>query len=260
MSEATAAQPDSAESAARNLERALMASGHVRWEGDMCTICYLYVEMPMKKHAETNVCCMKMVCNGCRLAAHQRGINDSCPFCRTPLPTDDTDDASILAMIQKRVDKGDPEAIKRLGDHYYHWSLGLTKDVPRAMGLWTEAAELGLLDAHNHLGIIYYSGDGFEQDKPRGTHHWQQAAMKGHAESRHWLGTVDFEAGNYALAVQHLMISAKMGEEKSLNAIWEMLNKGLATEAQYAEALLGFRDVAEEMKSPHREEAKRLGF
>ena len=32
--------------------------------------------------------------------------------------------------------------------------------------------------------------------------------------------------------------------------------KGQATKAQYAEALLGYRDAVEEMKSPQREEAK----
>ena len=56
------------------------------------------------------------------------------------------------------------------------------------------------------------------------------------------------------------MISAKMGNEKSLNSIKTVFKGGRATKAQYAEALLGYRDaVLEEMKSPQREEAKRLG-
>ena len=83
--------------------------------------------------------------------------------------------------------------------------------------------------------------------------------MKGHAMSRHWLGTVEFEAGNYALTVQHLMISTKMGDEDSLNDIKDMFKEGHANKTQYAEALIGYRDAVEEMKSPQREEAKRLG-
>ena len=55
------------------------------------------------------------------------------------------------------------------------------------------------------------------------------------------------------------MISAKMGFEKSLNNIKKMFMDGHATKAQYAEALIGYRDAVEEMKSPHRVEAKRLG-
>ena len=246
----------SAESAARDLQQRLMASGLERHEGDACEICFLLIELPMNGHSKTNACCMKRFCNGCILAARQRGLNSRCPFCRTPLATDE---ASQLAMVQKRVDKGDAEAIHWLGQKYFHGELGLEKDVPRAIELWTEAAGLGSLAAHGQLGCVYYNGDSVEEDKPRGINHWQQAAMKGNALSRHNLGAVENSYGNHQLAVQHLMISAKMGFEVSLNVIKLFFKKGVATKVQYAEALLGFRDVVEEMKSPQREDAKRLG-
>ena len=265
MSETAAAEAGSAESAssaghesaAQNLQQRLMASGLARWEGDMCTICYLYIELPMNGHAKMKVCCMKMVCDGCILAAEQRGMLDTCPFCRTPVPPDE---ASALAMIQKRADKGDAEATKSLGANYFHGELGLTVNVPRAIELWTEAAELGSLDAHHNLGQVHYSGNGVEEDKPRGIHHWQQAALKGRVLSRNSLGADEYYNGDYKRAVQHWMISAKMGHEESLNTIQCMFKGGHATKAQYAEALLGYRDAVEEMKSPQREEAKRLGF
>ena len=135
-------------------------------------------------------------------------------------------------------------------------------DVPRAIALWTEAAELGSWDARYQLGNVYFHGDGVEENeenKPRGTHHWQQAAMKGHVVSRHNLGSVEFEEGNCELAVQHYMISVKMGYKRSLDCIKDMFTKGLATKAQYAEALRGYQTAVQEMKSPQREEAKRLG-
>ncbi|EJK44193.1 hypothetical protein THAOC_37290 [Thalassiosira oceanica] len=243
--------------AARNFQQQLMASGHERPEGDTCPICFDLIEFPMAKHSKLNVCCMKKVCNGCILVARQREMNDRCPFCRTPLPTDD---ASMLAMVQKRVNKGDAAAIFFLGGKYYYGELGLAKNVSRAIELFTEAAELGSLDAYYELGVMYYTGKGAEEDKPRGIHHWQQAAMKGDTESRHNLGVAEFQYGNYQLAVQHYMISAKMGFEPSLNAIKDMFKKGRATKEQYAEALLGYRDAVEEMKSPQREEAKRVGI
>ena len=258
---AAAVQADgSAESAdlasARNLERRLMSSGLERHEGDACEICFLLIELPMGKHAKTNACCMNRMCDGCALAARRRGLLNSCPFCRAPIPTDD---ASKLAMIQKRVDKGDAEATTSLGDQYFHGKLGLAKDVPRAIELWTEAAELGSSGAHCELGDSYYYGDGVEEDKSRGIRHWQQATMKGNVDSRHAIGAVEQNSGNYELALQHWMISAKMGDEESLNCIKGMFKAGQATKAQYAEALLGYRDAVEEMKSPQREEAKRLG-
>ena len=98
----------------------------------------------------------------------------------------------------------------------------MTKDVPRAIELWTEAAELESWDAHCQLGYAYYNGDGVEQDKPRGIYHWQQAAMKGDADSRHNLGCVEFKEEKYDLAIQHYMISAKIGFERSLTCIKDM--------------------------------------
>ena len=125
--------------------------------------------------------------------------------------------------------------------------------------MWTKAAELGSLDAHAQLGATYYKGVSIAEDKQKGIHHWQQAAMKGDAFSRNKLGAVEAINENYELAVQHWMISAKMGDEGSLNNIKYMFKAGHATKAQYAEALLGYREAVEEMKSPQREEAKRLG-
>jgi len=233
----------------------LMASGHERPEQHSCTICFLPIELPLEDHSSLNACCMKRVCNGCVLAARQRGINDKCPFCRTRRPRDE---ASGLAMIQKRVGKGDTEAISHLGDMYFYGDLGLAKDAPRAIELWTEAAELGSVGAHHQLGNVYYHGNGVEEDKPRGIHHWQQAAMKGYAISRHCLGAAEMDGGNHELAVQHFMISVKMGYEMALNCIKKMFMKGQATKAQYAEALRGYQTAVEEMKSPQREEVKRL--
>ena len=241
--------------AARDLERRLMASGRERPEEDRCTICFEFIEFPMHEHSKTSVCCMKLVCNGCAVAAHRRGLLYSCPFCRTPVTKDE---ASQLAMVKKRVDKGDAVARRCLANHYYHGDLGLAKDIPRAVELWTEAAELGSIKAHFELGLRYYTSDGVEENKPRGIHHWQQAAMNGDVHSRHSLGFIENKNGNYDLAVQHWMISAKVGYEKSLNNIKIMFKTGHATKAQYAEALLGYRDAVEEMKSPQREEAKRL--
>ena len=75
---------------------------------------------------------MKLVCNGCILAAVKRGMRD-CPFCRTPRPKEDS---QVLAMIQKRVDACDPMAIYHLGDKYVVGHKGLEKDLTRAVDLY----------------------------------------------------------------------------------------------------------------------------
>ena len=145
-----------------------------------------------------------------------------CPFCRTPLPKNSAD---VLAMIMTRVEKKDPSAIYSLGAKYGYGELGLEKDERRAMELWAEAAELGSISAHFNLGVSYWHGEGVEQDKAKGVHFFEKAAMQGHAESRHQIGLVEGHKGNHVRAVRHLLISAKMGHEDSVETIKKVFSK-----------------------------------
>ncbi|EJK71594.1 hypothetical protein THAOC_06945 [Thalassiosira oceanica] len=186
----------------------------------------------------------------------QRGMWETCPFCRTSFPDSD---AAALALVQKRVDAKDPKATtEHLAWAYYNGGYGLQKDIPRAIELWTEAARLGDLDAHCILGIMYCNGEGVRQDVARCIRHWQQAAIQGHPESRLMLGAHEYDIRNYGLAVRHWMIAAKLGCENSLNSIKDMFMEGHATKAQYAEALRGYQNALEETRSHLREEAKTI--
>ncbi|EJK55603.1 hypothetical protein THAOC_24653 [Thalassiosira oceanica] len=238
-------------------EEELMNSGHELHESYTCPLCCLPVALPAPKHSKFKLCCMKRVCDGCILALYQRGMGDTCPFCRTTIPNSDND-AALLALVRKRVDAKDPEATEFLAGAYYSGDRGLQQDIPRAIELWTEAARLDDLDAHYRLGCRYYRGEGVEKDMERCIRHWQHAAMLGHPGSRILLGVLEYKRGNHEVAVQHWMISAKMGDEDSLNRIKAMFMKGHATKAQYAEALKGYQSALEETKSPQREEAKKI--
>ena len=234
---------------------ALMKRGRTRSEEDDCPICQL--PLPLEgKHITFQVCCMKLVCNGCILAAEKRGMID-CPFCRAPLPERDS---QLVAMIQKRVNAGDPVAIHHLGHTYRTGDNGLEKDVTRAVELWERAAELGLKEAHNSLGCLYDEGTDVEMDVEKDIAkamlHWEAAAVKGDVLARHNLGALEWEAGNHDLALQHWMIAAKLGHQKSLDEVKDMFMDGLATKADYADALRGYQSAVEEMRSPDRDEAR----
>ncbi|EJK59601.1 hypothetical protein THAOC_20149, partial [Thalassiosira oceanica] len=206
--------------------------------------------LPMHNHSGFYICCMKRICCGCKVAAVKRDMFD-CPFCRTPI-IKDADVATALAMVQKRVDAEDPEAMAFLGTHYLFGSLGVQKDVKRSMELWTEAAELGSMDAHYELGCLFDNGKEVPQDETKAVRHWEKAAMLGHVLSRFNLGWLEHDNGDYGRAVGHYLISAKMGDKKSLDAIKDMFAGGYVTTVQYAEALRGYQVAEEEMRSPER--------
>ncbi|EJK63309.1 hypothetical protein THAOC_16037 [Thalassiosira oceanica] len=225
--------------AAELKDEKLYSQGHERAELDFCPLCLLAIPFPVPEadHAKFYVCCMKRVCNGCVFAALKCGLNKVCPFCRTSAPKNNEE---ALEKIQKRVDARDPEAICHLGDSYITGTHGLEKDKSRAFELWTEAAELGSTYALAKIGGAHYSGNwGASQDIAKGIHCWESAAMLGSVISRHGLGFAEASKGNHDRA---------------------MFALGLATKAQYAEALIGYQDALEEMRSPQRDEAAEFGY
>ena len=233
----------------------IMKKGRTRSEEDDCPICQLPLPLDTKQSL-FKPCCMKKVCNGCYLESMKRSMPD-CPFCRTPTPEEDS---QILAMIQKRVDAGDPVAIWDLGNKYRLGELGLEKDVTRAVELYERAAELGVTDAHFNLGIMYDLGTDVAKDMDQAINHYEAAAMFGDAHARFNLGCEENYAGNHDLALQHWMISAKLGDQKSLNKVKGFFMDGLACKDDYAGALRGYQSSIEEMSSPDRDEAIEVGF
>jgi len=166
----------------------------------------------------------------------------------------------MLAMIQARVAKKDPTAILSLGQKYFLGDLGLQKDMQKSMELWTEAAELGSLEALYCLGLAYMNGDLVQRDEAKAVKFYAKAAMQGHAQSRNNLGCYEGQKGNYDRALKHLLISARMGHKDSLENLKKFFKAGLATKQQYADALKGYQQAVEETKSHDRDEAKRLGY
>ena len=148
-------------------------------------------------------------------------------------------------MIEARVQTKDPVAVNNLAERYSNGMLGLQQDERRAVELWTEAAELGSLKALCHLGDSYYSGNGVQENKAKGILFYKKGAMQGHVESRHKLGCYEGQKGNFDRAVRHLLISAKMGDKKSVEAIKMVFMDGMATKEQYTEALKRYQDAVE---------------
>ena len=229
----------------------LMKKGRARKEEDDCPICSL--PLPLKaKYSSLRPCCTKMVCDGCFLAAKKRGMRD-CPFCRAPTPETGS---QVLAMMQKRVLAGDPLAIFHLGSQYEFGTLGSAKNVVRAVELYERAAELGVKEAHFFLGNLHLEGVDVEKDTDKAIRHYEAAAMFGHVYARNTLGCHEGNAKNDDLALQHWMISARLGHEGSLQNIKTLFMEGFATKAEYAEALRGYQNAIEETSSPERDEAK----
>ena len=85
---------------------------------------------------------------------------------------------------------------------------------------------------------MYYAVDGVEEDETRGIHHWQRAATEGHGESRFGLGYAEYENRNYKVAMQHWVISSKMGYGNSLHSTKDMFKEGHADQGSVCRGII----------------------
>ena len=87
----------------------------------------------------------------------------------------------------------------------------------------------------------------------------RRCAPTKHALRGGFLAKTSHTLGHLNLAIQHFLISAKMGHEASMINIKELFAQGFATENALIEALEGYKASTEEMYSISRELAKIMG-
>ncbi len=127
-----------------------------------CPICCLPLPIDMSK-STIRTCCSKIICNGCRranfLREMQGGLEHKCPFCREPSPNTQKESDKYS---MKRIKANDPAALREMGIKCYDEG-----DCGKAFNYYTKAADLGDVDAHHNLSVLYREEAGVEKDKKK---------------------------------------------------------------------------------------------
>ena len=215
-----------------------------------CPICCLPLPLDINKWT-INSCCCQHICRGCNYANQKRereqGLHPRCPYCREPLPKTDEE---IDQNYMKRVKANDPVALLEMGSKYQ--KEGSFK---AAFEYYTKAAELGDIDAHHNLSVMYLKGLGVEKDKKKEIYHLEEAAIGGHPWARYNLGADEWNSGEYDRAVKHWIIAAKLGHDKALEEVKTGFRRRVVSKEDYEAALRGHQAAVDATKSEQREEA-----
>ena len=217
-----------------------------------CPLCFLPMPLDQKKYAYYS-CCSKIACKGCIYANVKSSGNFNCPFCRESAP--DEEEIVKRKMKMKRIKANDPAAMREMGTECYHKG-----DYDVAFEYWTKAAELGDAVAHYQLADSYDEGGVVEKDEKKAVYHWEKAAIGGDPEARHNLGCVEEENGNIERSVKHFIIAANLGFEKSMKELWDHYSAGNITKEDLEATLRTHHAAINEMKSPERDAAEKLGI
>ena len=151
----------------------------------------------------------------------------------------------------KRAEANDPVALRTLGKQCVDKG-----DFKGAFKYWTRAVELGDLDAHYQLSVMYQCGHGVTRDMKRALHHLEKAAILGHPNARNNLGVIEMENGRHERAKKHWMINANLGCDISLANLKDMYQEGMLSKEDFAAALRAHHAAVDAMKSPQREAAE----
>ena len=216
-----------------------------------CPICSLPMPPDIKKSTIYD-CCSKLICNGCNYANQNReiemGLQQSCPFCCKNAPKTKSEQEK---RRMKRVKANDPVANRREGTKQR--SKG---EYIKAFEYYTKAAELGDMEAHYSLAVMYRLGLGVEKDKGKEIiYHYEEAAIGGHPSARYNLGCEEMDNGNVERAVKHWIIAATQGLDESIKSLMGAFREGFISKERLAVALRAHHAVVDDMKSPQREAA-----
>ncbi len=217
-----------------------------------CPICCLPMPLELGK-STLEACCSTTICNGCVHANMIRevkaSLNPSCPFCRNA--NFKTKKERVKHMM-KRIEVNDPVALCHQGAEEYDEGNFRT-----AFEYWKKAVNLGDVEAHYQLSIVYHDGKGVKKaDEGKEMHHLEEAAIGGHPHARHGLGRKELENGNVCRAMKHFIIAAEQGFDGAIKMLMEAFKEGLVEKDALTSTLRAHQAAVNETKSPQRKEAE----
>ncbi len=212
-----------------------------------CPICCLPLSIDLNKSV-MNSCCCKRICNGCDYANKKQGQHPKCPYCREPLPRSKEE---IDQNCEKRAKANDPVALLQMGVKRYKEG-----DYLGAFEYWTNSAELGEMDAHYNLSLLYHNGE-VEKDIKKEVYHMEEAAIGGHPLARNNLGCYEGKNRRKDRAMKHFIIAAKLGYDVSLEVVKKGFQRGDASKEDFEGALRGHQAAVHATRSQQRDEAEK---
>ena len=244
--------------AAELLEEALFKQPPPRKD---CAICMH--QLPIAEETVYKSCCGTTICTGCiygQMEASgtkpQRVLpNLPCPFCRLQMVYSYKES---IDRYNKRMELGDADAFFTMGTMSMYGEDGVSQDTKKALELYLRAVELGSIEAHNKIGILYSDGKYLPKDSKKMLYHYQQGAMKGCEYARYHIGVEEYKMGKMDRAMKHWVIGATIGHKGSLDNVKAGFTKRVITKAQYENALRGYHAYIDEAKSEKRDKVAPL--
>ena len=226
-----------------------------------CPVCLVPLPLEHNKRSHWS-CCGKTICNACarendralqvtnekRKRKELTPLDQSCPFCREAAFYSNTE---FLERIERRIHKGDVEAMLQMAAFCLDGLEGVPKDETKALKLFKRAADMGSARALYHLGSAYILGHFGAPEG--GIVYLENAAKMGDVGSSYLLATLYSGEGNLHLANKHLRLAAEAGDKDSIKNIWKHFYERKLSKTDLEEILRAHHAACDEMDSEDRQ-------
>jgi TPR repeat protein len=133
------------------------------------------------------------------------------------------DDDNAFELYSQAADMGLMQAQYNLATMYYDGE-GTEKDYAAAISWLRKSAEQGFAPAQSLLALMYYNGEGTEKDYAAGISWFHKAAEQGYAEAQWWLGVIYID-GRFVKDTDKgtywMRKAAAQGDERAQNMLRE---------------------------------------
>lgn len=137
-------------------------------------------------------------------------------------------------------ERGDPQAAFNLGHMYYYGTMGIKRDIPKALHYFQLAQRQNRIDATAYIGRIYLE----REDLAEAFSHLKRAADEGNPVGEAGLGSMYLEGKhvprNYNEALHYITKSAQKGWVDGLITLGQMYFNGTGVDKDYASAMIYF--------------------
>ena len=215
------------------------------------------------------VCCGKIICSACYESTFYSGVQRGdmsafmhrCVMCRG-LPGEIGQNlnpfAGNNALVEKLVDKGNPDAMYMMAQRYLKGIEFAPLDVKKGMELYHMAAVAGHDHACRELGLMYMKGEnGLSRDIEKYMTLLIAAIRLGDPGSLHLYGQTQQLLQENGTTPMNLpktcfLKSASAGSEIALDTVKELYTAKDVTKEEYTEALRSYQTVQGEINSDAR--------
>ena len=171
-----------------------------------------------------------------------------CAFCRHLIKRS-KDEAK--RNEKKKLAANDPATLRNVGAKCLN-----SMKYKSAYKYLSKAVELGEVEAHFYLSIMYSQGYEVKKDMEKEVYHLEQAAVGGHPSARYNLGNFEWVHGDRERAMKHYMISASLGCNDTISWLVKAFKMEKISKDYLTAALRAHQTAVAATKSPQRKEAE----